>query len=101
MTSLVYSVSIPYSEFRNYLVETDKSGPWGDKYFHSVFDKYVEDDFIEIEYKYGKCVDWKTEIIWRPANTEEKAYSVRYSHSSPFAIWWCNLTDELEDELEE
>ena len=47
---MTYSIRIPYKEFRYNFVETDDSGPWGDDYFQSVFDKYVEDDMIEIDY---------------------------------------------------
>ena len=93
-----YSVRIPYDEFRYHLVETDESGPWGDDYFHSVFGKYVEDDYIEIDYRYGPSVNWKTEIIWRVSGHDiKKAYKVRYGNSSPFAMWWCSLTDEIEN----
>ena len=77
----------------------EKDGAWGDNYFHQTFDKYVDDDMIEIEYRYGPVVNWKTEIIWRiPGN--KKAYKVRYGHSSPFAEWWCGLTDDIEEEAE-
>jgi len=88
-----------YADFRYNMVETDESGPWGDNYFSKTFDKYVDDGMIEIEYKYGRCVDWNTEIIWKIPETE-KAYKVRYGHSSPFAMWWCSLTDEIEEEAE-
>ena len=96
-----YSVSIPYKEFRYNLVETDDDGPWGDNYFQSVFDKYVEEDgLIEIDYRYGPCVDWKTEIIWKVSgDATKKTRKLRYGHSSPFAQWWCSLTDEIEMDL--
>ena len=95
-----YSVRIPYDEFRYHLVETDESGPWGDDYFHSVFGKYVEDDYIEIDYRYGPSVNWKTEIIWRVSGHDiKKAYKVRYGNSSPFAMWWSSVTNEIEMDL--
>ena len=97
---MTYSIRIPYKEFRYNFVETDDSGPWGDDYFQSVFDKYVEDDMIEIDYRQGPCVDWKTESIWKVSGDDtKKARRIRYGHSSPFAHWWCNLTDEMEEEL--
>jgi len=97
MTS--YRVSIPFKEFREYLVETDEKGPWGDKFFLDTFGKYVEDDAIEIEYKYGDYKNGKSLIKWRVAEEENgKVYGVRYTGSSIFAMWWCGMTDGLEDE---
>jgi len=93
-------VSIPYDEFREYLVENDESGPWGNDYFHSVFDEDVVDGCIEIEYKYGNYKNGKSEIKWKVLGSM-KVYSARYSGSSRFAMWWCGLTDGLEDEEEE
>ena len=97
-----YTVHIDYTEFREYLVENDDAGPWGDTYFHEVFDEYVEDNSIEIEYKYGDYKDGKTTILWRLAAEEGKGkvYRVRYGGSSRFAMWWCGLTDDLEDEID-
>lgn len=97
-TNMSWTVSIPYDEFRNYIVEGD-GGPWGDRYFHECFDKYVEDDLIEIEYKYGNYVNGKSEITWRLSCKEGKVRKVRYGGSSRFALWWCGLTDELEDSI--
>ena len=107
-----YTVRIDYTEFREWLVENDDAGSWGDTYFHEVFDKYVEDDSIEIEYKYGDYKNGKTTIKWRLADTEgcqideltgkpmnfHKVYQLRYGESSRFAMWWCNITDEDDDE---
>ena len=97
-----YTVHIDYTQFREYLVENDDAGPWGDTYFHEVFDEYVEDNSIEIEYKYGDYKDGKTTILWRLAAEEGKGkvYKVRYGGSSRFAMWWCGLTDDLEDEID-
>jgi hypothetical protein len=98
----IYKVRIDYKEFREYLVETDKKGPWGDIYFHQVFDKYVVDDKIEIEYKYGESIDDVTTLIWRVVGDENKtARKVTFTGSSDFSFWWCHLTDEYEDEDEE
>ena len=112
--SYPYTVHIDYTEFREYLVENDDAGPWGDTYFHEVFDKYVEDNSIEIEYTYGTVNKGKTTILWRLADTEgcqideltgkpmnfHKVYQLRYGGSSHFAMWWCGLTDDIEDEVE-
>jgi len=97
-----YTVRIDYTEFREWLVENDDAGSWGDTYFHEVFDKYVEDDSIEIEYKYDAVKNGKSTILWRLAAEEDKGkvYQVRYGGSSRFAIWWCGITDDLEDEVE-
>jgi len=97
MTS--YTVYIPFKEFREYLVETDEKGPWGDKFFLDTFGKYVEDDAIEIEYKYGDDAHGCSLVKWRVAQEENgKVYRVRYGGSSIFAIWWCGITDGVEDE---
>jgi hypothetical protein len=95
-----YTIFIPYNQFREYLVETDESGPWSDKYFADTFDKYVEDDSIMIEYKYGEYKNGKSMIKWRVADTE-KIRAVRYTNSSIFAMWWCGITDGIEDEEED
>ena len=78
------------------LVEGDNA-PWGDKYFSATFDKYAEDDVIEIEYKYGDYYNGKSTIKWRIPDTE-KVYAVRYTGSSRFAMWWCGYTDGIENE---
>jgi hypothetical protein len=96
-----YTVSIPYTEFREWLVENDDSGPWGDGHFHETFDEYVEDDLIRIEYKYGDYKNGKSAIKWRIADVENsKVYLVRYGGSSRFAMWWCDLTDDIEDYID-
>ncbi|MFZ4598710.1 MAG: hypothetical protein ACOYNN_08710 [Terrimicrobiaceae bacterium] len=100
MTS--YTISIPYNEFREWLLESDERGPWGDRCFHETFDKYVEDDLIRIEYKYGDAWNGKTTIKWRIADVENsKVYLTRYGGSSHFAMWWCGLTDKEEDGFED
>jgi hypothetical protein len=97
MTS--YNVTIPVNEFREYLVETDESGPWGDKFFLYTFGKYIDDDAIEIEYKYGDYKNGLSIVKWRVAEEEAgKVYSVRYRGSSRFAMWWCSITDGVDDE---
>jgi hypothetical protein len=95
----MYRVWIPYNEFREYLVEGD-NGPWGDNYFEETFGSYVEEDCIEIEYKYGDYANGKSLVKWRIPDTK-KVYGMRYGGSSCFAMWWCGLTDHLEDEEEE
>jgi hypothetical protein len=94
----MYRVWIELNQFREYLVEAD--GPWGDDYFQKTFGPYVEEDCIWIEYKYGEYKNGKSLVKWRIPDTE-KVYCVRYGGSSCFAMWWCGLTDHLEDEEEE
>lgn len=93
----MYLVCIPYNEFREMLVEGD-NGPWGDDYFEATFGSYVEDGWIDIEYKYGNYNprNGKSLVKWRIPGTE-KIYRVPYSGSSLFAMWWCGWTDELEN----
>ena len=86
-----YTTSIPYKEFREYLVEGDRGG-WGDDFFHKTFDEFVVDDMIEIEYKYEHDPH-VCRMKWRIPDTK-KVYRVRYSGSSPFALWWSNYMSE-------
>ena len=91
-----YRVRVKASEFRNYLVEADS--PWGDNYFDQVFGGDIDssDGCIEIEYKYGKFVNCTGVIKWRVIGTN-KTYKLSYGGISEFAVWWGQLTDDLEN----
>jgi hypothetical protein len=90
-----FAVTIAYGEFKEYFCED-----WGDVYFQQTFDKYVDiDGNVEIEYKYGEYKNGKTQIIYR-MEKNGKPRSVRYTSSSHFAMWWCALTDGIEDDAE-
>lgn len=86
-----YTIRIHYREFEK------NFNPDMKKY---EFFKYLDENgMIEIEYHYGPVVNMITEICWNiPGN--DKVQKVRYGHSSPFAEWWCGLTDEIEEEAE-
>jgi hypothetical protein len=72
---------------------------WGDDYFHETFDKYVEDDTIEIEYKYGEEKNDMILLKWRiPEDTYQKVRVVRFGGSSRFAMWWSSASDGCEEE---
>jgi hypothetical protein len=82
-----YIISIPYKEFKENFCSDIMTAR---------FNKLVNDGMIDIEYHYGPSVNWNTEIIWRIPNGGD-FHKVRYGHSSPFAEWWCALTDESEE----
>lgn len=87
-----YIIRIPYVEFQVNFCDDKMT---------SQFNRHVDDDgLIEIEYHYGPVVNMKTEICWRTPNGGD-FQKVRYGHSSPFAMWWCSLTDETEDDDDE
>lgn len=86
---MAYKLNLPYTEFQEYLCEDIPTAQ---------FNKYAEDDgSICILYKYGKYSNGKSEIKFRVPGLD-KTFSVRYSGSSAFAMWWCGLTDGMEDE---
>jgi hypothetical protein len=108
-TDAVYSVSIPYSEFYDYFL-SGHNDKWGESYAAEVFGPYINNGNILIEYKYLDCNMRRTTIKWRVINMGDcpadkstgktkTAYKVRlfqYSASTPEAVWWCNLTDDIE-----
>lgn len=82
------SITLPYTEFKEYLCEEIITGQ---------FNRYVDDDdCIEIEYKYGDY-NGKSQILFRVPGMD-KTFSVRYGGSSCFAMWWCGITDDIEDD---
>jgi len=100
-----YEVSIPYRDFFNRFSESDNSlGGWGETHFHETFSKYITDfpphGLINISYKYDSPSGNYTNIKWRVKYTD-KVYLTRYAASTPWAAWWCSLTDALEDEADD
>ena len=100
-----YEVSIPYRDFFNRFSESDNSlGGWGSTHFHETFSKYITDaaphGIITICYKYDRPSGNYTNIKWRVKYTD-KIYRIRYAASTPWAAWWCSLTDALEDEADD
>ena len=96
-----YEVSIPYRDFFNRFSESDNSlGGWGSTHFHETFSKYITDaaphGIITICYKYDRPSGNYTNIKWRVKYTD-KIYRIRYAASTPWAAWWCSLTDALEE----
>jgi len=85
------TIRIPYREFEeNFNPDMKKS---------DFYELVEEDGRIEIEYSYGPVVNMNTQIIWKIPGTEN-VYKLRYGHSSPFAMWWCSLTDDTEIDSE-
>jgi hypothetical protein len=100
-----YEVSIPYRDFFSRFSESDNSlGGWGETHFHETFSKYITDaaphGIITIEYKYDRPSGNYTNIKYRVKYTD-KIYRIRYAASTPWAAWWCSLTDALEDEADD
>ena len=88
MTEMTYSLNLPYTEFQEYMCEDIMTG----------FDTCVEDDgSICIEYKYGSYSNGVSTIIFWIPDTDS-VHRVRYTGSSPFAMWWCGMTDNNEDD---
>ena len=84
-------VRLNYGEFQEYMCEDIMTAG---------FNQYCDEDgTIEIEYKYGEYKNGKSMIKFRIPDTD-KVYAVRYTSSSCFAMWWCNVTDSLEEEDE-
>jgi len=85
-------ITLPYTEFCEYLREGSHSGVR--------FTPFVDDEGdIKICYKYGDYKNGKSEIKYRVAGYNQ-TFSMRYTGSSPFAMWWCGLTDGSEEEDE-
>ena len=82
---------LDYVQFQEYMCENIMT---------SDFNKYCDDDgCIEIEYKYGDYKNGKSMIKFRIPDTD-KVYTVRYTGSSCFAMWWSGLTDGIENDDE-
>jgi hypothetical protein len=105
-----YSVAIPYKEFFDHFL-SPPNDMWSEWYAKEVFGSYIRNDgTMLIGYKYLDCNMRRTTIKWRlvnmgdcPADKDtgltKTAYKVRlfrYSASTPEAVWWCNLTDNIE-----
>ena len=94
---MFYYIRLPFTEFQEYFC---------DGMMTSHFNKYVaEDDYIEIKYRYGKYKMGKSTIYWRLSDcfgydeTDldfHKIYKLRYTGSSPFALWWSGISEEAE-----
>ena len=87
----MYSARMDYVEFQEYLCEDMMT---------SQFNKFVEDDgTIGIEYYYGPYKNGVSTICWR-VEEDTKQYKTRYTGSSRFAMWWCGITDGLEEDCD-
>ena len=100
-------IALPFYEFQEYF-----HGGYYVKDFYDEFEKFAfkEDDvrLILIEYKYGDYRNGKTTIEWRCLHNSERHDPnpnidwriMKYAGSSAFAMWWCGLTDDEDDEEE-
>jgi hypothetical protein len=83
---------LPYTEFKEYMCED---------IITSQFNPFVDDEGnIEIMYAYGDYKNGKSLIKFRVPGLD-KGFQVRYTDSSPFAMWWCGITDGNEDDIED
>ena len=90
---MVYTISIPFSEFRDNFCEdmTVKKA--------KLFDDFVDDyGDIEIRYWYGDCKNGLSTICWSVSKGRTENYIVKYGGSSPFAMWWSGVSDDVEEE---
>ena len=99
--SKFYTVSLDYKEFVEMFfhgADAPNGGPWGTPYVHSCFQEDVDEDGnITIEYKYDTADPaGSTRVKWR-VQGHEKVRMLRYFGSSPFAMWWCQVTDDIEE----
>ena len=97
----MYLCTLSISEFREYMLG-ESTGPWGDTAFEKTFGPHLDEaeGTIEIEYKYGDYKNGKSTIKFRVPDTN-KFWVVRYTGSSPFAMWWCQLTDGIEEDADD
>ena len=66
----------------------------------SQFNRFVNDDgSIDIDYWYGDYNNGISQIKFTVPDLD-KIFSVRYTGSSMFALWWCGLTDGNEEDDE-
>lgn len=91
----LYTVNIPYTEFQaNFCEEYNDGEGMGT----AKFNKFVYDDgSIDIEYTYGDCSNGLSTINWRVAD-DKTVYTTKYGGSSTFAMWWCGVSDDAEEE---
>ena len=79
-------VNMLYNEFKEFFLDG----------FHThKYDKYVEDGTITIDYTYLPYKNGKTYIKFNIPETDT-GMTISYGGSSPFAMWWCQLTDGIE-----
>jgi hypothetical protein len=91
-SDIAFNLTLPFTEFQTYICEDIMTAQ---------FNPFVDDEGnIEILYKYGEYKNGKSLIKFRVPGLD-KTFGVRYSGSSAFAMWWCGLTDEKEDMVED
>ena len=84
----MYQVNMLYNQFKEFFLDG----------FHThKYDKYVEDGTITIDYTYLPSKNGKTYIKFNIPETDI-GMTISYGGSSQFAMWWCQLTDGLEDD---
>ena len=90
------TISLNYDDFKKYFV-----WEWGDNYVEQVFNQFIQDNNIQIEYQIREPVSDldNVNIIWRVGNmTDEqkndKIYKPRRLQFSPYGNvkeWWDSL----------
>jgi hypothetical protein len=80
-----YTICVPYDQFKEYMLN------------NNIYDEYVDDDVIEIEYRYEDDPH-KICLVWNVSDVDKK-HKTRYNGSSYFAMWWCGMmADEDSDD---
>lgn len=94
---MVYTISLRFDEFRDNFCEsmTVKKA--------NSFKDYIQDDGdIDIEYKYEDSKNGLCTINWSASDDDSKTvYTMKYGGSSRFAMWWCDMSDNVEKEQDE
>ena len=88
-------MSSTHTAFLTYSAFVEMFEPSGD------FSDYEDDEGIDIEWKTVKCKNSVREangwcaFLWKPASEvyDGKWMRKEYNGSSPFAMWWCDISD--------
>ena len=93
---------LPWDEFSEFFLEEytlKQNRKWEELYATDQELDGYEGKSVVINYTYGDGGGHTTVIHWSFALDENKTIrTVSYTGSSSFAFWWCNFTDELEEE---
>ena len=93
---------LPWDEFSEFFLEEytlKQNRKWEELYATDQELDGYEGKSVVINYTYGDGGGHRTIIHWSFALDENKTIrTVSYTGSSSFAFWWCNFTDEIDEE---